>query len=311
VKERIQKILANVGVASRRHVEQMVLDGRVSVNGKVIRTLPILIDPAKDHIKVDEEPIRLLKGRGQSAPGEESAPAGRRLYFLLYKPRGVYTTNVAQGVQVRAVDLLPKDLPGRVYPVGQLDAESKGLVLLTNDGELTNRLTHPRFGVAKTYRAIVDGSLSPAEMADLEKSVWIADPKMGIGFKTGRSHIKVIKRLGGRSVLDITIREGRNREIRRILAKLGHKVREFTRTMIGPLTLEGLKLGQFRELTSKEVRILRQVTAGDDEATGESARPRGRSPKPEGRRGTGGPPVILNQTRHGRAARTTQDQTPS
>src|ERR1019366_1386070 len=106
-------------------------------------------------------PIRLTKGRGQSAPGEDPGPAGKRLYFLLYKPRGVLTTHVAQGVQVRAIDLLPRDLPGRVYPVGQLDAESKGLVLLTNDGELTNRLTHPRFGVAKTYRAIIDGSLSP------------------------------------------------------------------------------------------------------------------------------------------------------
>jgi 23S rRNA pseudouridine2605 synthase len=260
VKERIQKVLANVGVASRRHVEQMVLDGRVRVNGKIVRELPILIDPAKDKVAVDEESVRLTRSPGHGAPGAEALPAGRRLYFLLYKPKGVYTTNVAQGVQVRAIDLLPKDLPGRVYPVGQLDAESKGLVLLTNDGELTNRLTHPRFGVAKTYRAVIDGSISPVALAELEKSVWIADPKMGIGFRTGRSHIKVVKRLRERSVLDITIREGRNREVRRILARLGHKVRDFTRTHIGPLTLEGLKLGQFRELTPREVKSLRKVT---------------------------------------------------
>src|SRR6185437_841030 len=143
----------------------MVLEGRVMVNGKVMRDLPILIDPEKDKVIVDGEPIRLKTGRGGSA--DHAAPGARRLYYLLYKPKGVYTTNVAQGAQVRAVDLLPPNLPGRVYPVGQLDAESKGLVLMTNDGELTNLLTHPRFGVAKTYRAIVDGMISPAAIEEL------------------------------------------------------------------------------------------------------------------------------------------------
>ncbi len=255
MKERIQKVLANAGVDSRRHVEQMVLDGRVMVNGKVMRDLPILIDPDKDKVIVDGEPIRLNRGRGGS---ESRAPSqsGKRLYFLLYKPRGVYTTNVAQGVQTRAIDLLPPNLPGRVYPVGQLDAESKGLVLLTNDGELTNLLTHPRFGMPKTYRAIVDGEITPAAIEELQRSVWIADKKMGKAFRTGRSHIEIVKRLREKSVLDITIREGRNREIRRILAKLGHRVREFTRTKMGPLTLEGLKIGQVRELSPKEVKLL-------------------------------------------------------
>jgi 23S rRNA pseudouridine2605 synthase len=258
VKERIQKVLANAGVDSRRHVEQMVLDGRVMVNGKVMRTLPILIDPEKDKVFVDGEPIRLKTARGGS--GEKSALAGRKLYFLLYKPKGVYTTNVAQGAQVRAVDLLPPNIPARLYPVGQLDAESKGLVLLTNDGDLTNLLTHPKFGIAKTYRAIVDGMVSPAAIEELERSVWIADPKMGKGFRTGRSRIEIVKRLRERSVLDITIREGRNREVRRILAQLGHRVREFTRTKMGPLTLDGLKLGQVRQLTPKEIIALWHAT---------------------------------------------------
>jgi 23S rRNA pseudouridine2605 synthase len=259
VKERIQKVLANAGVASRRHVEQMVLDGRVTVNGKVVRDLPILIDPAKDKITVDTEFVRLARGRGGSEGGE-GVPGGRRLYFLLNKPRGVYTTNVAQGVQTRAIDLLPPDLPGRVYPVGQLDAESKGLVLLTNDGELTNRLTHPRYGISKVYRAIIDGSITPESIAELERSVWIADPKMGRDFKTGRSHIVVVKRLRERSVLDITLREGRNREVRRILAGMGHKVREFTRISIGPIKLDDLKIGQYRELTPRELKALRAAT---------------------------------------------------
>jgi 23S rRNA pseudouridine2605 synthase len=257
VKERIQKVLANVGVASRRHIEDMVRDGRVTVNGKVVRDLPILIDPAIDKITVDTEAIRFPKPRGG---GEGAGHAGKRLYFLLNKPKGVLTTNVAQGVQTRAIDLLPTDLPGRVYPVGQLDAQSKGLVLLTNDGELTNGLTHPRYGIPKTYRAIIDGHITPEEIAELERSVWIADPKMGQGFKTGRSHITIVKRLQENSVLDITIREGRTREIRRILAKLGHKVREFTRIKMGPLTLDGLKPGQFRQLTPKEVKQLRAAT---------------------------------------------------
>src|SRR5579859_4669409 len=128
MKERIQKVLANAGVASRRNIEEMVLQGRVAVNGKVVRQLPVLIDPAEDRVTVDDEPVRFGTRR-----------ATQRVYLIMNKPRGVYTTNVAQGAQTRAVDLLPPDFATRVYPVGQLDADSKGLLLLTNDGELTNR----------------------------------------------------------------------------------------------------------------------------------------------------------------------------
>src|SRR5947209_7266489 len=151
MKERIQKILANAGVDSRRNVEAMVREGRIHVNGKKVWDLPVLIDPAVDKVDVDGQPIRIKPAKEQ-----------RHYYFLLNKPRGVYATNVAQGAQIRAIDLLPKTFRGRVYPVGQLEAEAKGLLLLTNDGELTNRLTHPKFGVPKIYRAVVDGSLQPA-----------------------------------------------------------------------------------------------------------------------------------------------------
>src|SRR5712672_703517 len=157
VKERIQKILGNAGVASRRNVEEMIRQGRVAVNGRIVTDLPVLIDPAKDKIEVDGEPIQLA-----------SKFAKQRLYVLMNKPKGVYSTNVSQGEQTRAIDLLPPDFP-RVYPVGQLDADSKGLLLLTNDGELTNRLTHPRYGVPKTYRAVVDGSVDAREIEKLEK----------------------------------------------------------------------------------------------------------------------------------------------
>lgn len=251
VKERIQKVLANAGVASRRNVEEMIRQGRVAVNGQVRTELPVLVDPGRDKITVDEEPVRV------APQGRDSA--GPRLYILLNKPKGVYSTNVAQGVQTRAIDLLPPNLPGRVYPVGRLDAESKGLLLLTNDGELTNQLTHPRYGVAKTYRAVVDGYVDPAAVEELEKGIWLADRHSRQGFKTGRSHIKVARRTRDRSVLEITVREGRNRQVRRMLASLGHKVRELTRVRMGPLTLEGLPLGHSRPLTGREIKALREL----------------------------------------------------
>jgi 23S rRNA pseudouridine2605 synthase len=248
MKERIQKVLANAGVSSRRAIEELVRQGRVSVNGQVMIDLPILVDPQKDKIEVDGEGVR-LKGKH----------AAERVYVLMNKPRGVYSTNVAQGAQTRAIDLLPPDFGPRVYPVGRLDSESKGLLLLTNDGDLTNRLTHPRYGIPKTYRAVIDGFVTPQTVQELEKGIWLAD-KSGKGFKTGRSHIKIAKRSRDRSTLEITIREGRNRQVRRMLANLGHKVRDLTRIRMGPLTLEGLSPGQSRLLTPREVRELQDAT---------------------------------------------------
>jgi 23S rRNA pseudouridine2605 synthase len=247
MKERIQKLLAAAGVASRRRIEEMVRDGRVAVNGKVVLELPVLVDPRTDRVTVDDEEVK-FGGRD----------AGPRIYLVMNKPKGVLSTNVAQGDQVRAIDLLPPTFAARVYPVGRLDAESKGLLLLTNDGELTNHLTHPRYGVAKTYRAIVDGRVSPEAIQQLQQGVWLADPKKG-GFRTGRSHIHVEKRFRDKSVIEITIREGRNRQVRRMLANIGHKVRELTRVKMGPLTLHGLAVGQVRPLTSRELRELRKL----------------------------------------------------
>jgi 23S rRNA pseudouridine2605 synthase len=215
------------------------------VNGKIVKSLPVMVDPQVDKIKVDDEPIRVAQQISQE-----------RIYILMNKPKGVYTTNVAQGEQKRAIDLLPPGFPFRVFPVGRLDSEAKGLLLLTNDGELTNRLTHPRFGVAKTYRVVVDGFIEPQALQELEKGVWLADPKKG-GFKTGRSRIRIVKRGRERSILEITIRESRNPQVRRMLAKIGHKVRELTRIKMGPLELHGLEPGEFRELTQRELRSLR------------------------------------------------------
>jgi 23S rRNA pseudouridine2605 synthase len=228
----------------------MVRQGRVAVNGKVVVDLPVLIDPQHDRISVDDEPVRLRTASNRGA-------AQRPVYILMNKPKGVYSTNVAQGEQLRAIDLLPPDFQTRVYPVGRLDAESQGLLLLTNDGELTNKLTHPRFGVPKTYRAIVDGFVHGDILDQLKRGIWLADPHKG-GYKTGRTFITIVKRNKQRSTLDITLREGRNRQVRRMLAKVGHKVRDLTRIKLGPLALRDLKPGQSRLLTTHELRALQE-----------------------------------------------------
>lgn len=247
MKERIQKLLAASGVASRRHVEEMIQQGRVAVNGKVMTKLPILIDPSEDRITIDDEPVKIDR------PVKEN-----RLYWVLNKPRDVYSTNQAQGEQRLAVDLLPPDLPGRLFPVGRLDAESKGLLLLTNDGELTNQLTHPRYGVSKTYMVVVDGWVEGDLIDKMRKGVWLADPHKGRGFKAKMEHVKILERNNRRSVLEVVLNEGRNRQVRRMLAALGHKVRDLTRTKFGPLTLKGLPLGHCRPLTKKEIETLRR-----------------------------------------------------
>src|SRR6185503_7925574 len=155
-------------------------------------------------ISIDDENIRVAKRVDT-----------RRVYLIINKPKGVYSTNVAQGEQTRVIDLLPPGFPFRVYPVGRLDSEAKGLLILTNDGELTNKLTHPRFGVPKTYRAVVDGFVDPAAIGELEKGVWLGDAKSG-SYRTGRARIKIIKKGRDRSIIDLTMREGRNAQVRRM-----------------------------------------------------------------------------------------------
>ncbi|HEY1687204.1 MAG TPA: pseudouridine synthase [Tepidisphaeraceae bacterium] len=247
MKQRIQKILAHAGLASRRNIEEMVRQGRVAVNGKVLTELPILVDPQTDRVSVDGENLKLRSDKDD-----------RRVYILMNKPKGIYSTNVAQGDQVRAIDLLPPEFSERLYPVGRLDAESKGLLLLTNDGDLTNRLTHPRFGVPKTYRAGVDGWIGPKEIEALQKGIWLSDQHSGKGFKASVGHVTVVRRGRERSILDITLREGRNRQVRRMLASIGHKVRELTRIKMGPLVLGNLQPGHFRELSGSELKKLHE-----------------------------------------------------
>ncbi|HTW95312.1 MAG TPA: pseudouridine synthase, partial [Tepidisphaeraceae bacterium] len=241
MKQRLQKLLAAAGVASRRHVEEMIRQGRVSVNGQVRTQLPILVDPAADRVAVDGESVAL-----------KASSAEPRIYILLNKPKDVYSTNVAQGEQKRAIDLLPPEISQRLYPVGRLDAQTRGLLLLTNDGELTHQLSHPRYGISRTYRVVVDGFVDGKGLAELAAGVWLGDPRTGRGFKTGKAQFKIVKRSRDRSVIDLTLREGRNGEVRRMLARMGHKVRDLTRIRLGPLTIDGLAPGQLRALTRVE-----------------------------------------------------------
>jgi 23S rRNA pseudouridine2605 synthase len=233
-KQRIQKVLAAAGFGSRRHCEELVLDGRVAVNGQAIRTLPVLVDPAADGIAVDGRPIR----------------ADKLVYYMLNKPAGVFCTHHDQAGRTRAVDLLI-GVRERVFPIGRLDADSMGLLILTNDGPLTQMLTHPRFGVPKTYRVEVAGQPSSNVMEKLRAGVWLSEGR------TAPARIEVIHSNRKRTILEITLRESRNREIRRMLAKMGHNVRRLVRVQVGRLSIAKLPLGAFRKLTDEEVKQLK------------------------------------------------------
>jgi 23S rRNA pseudouridine2605 synthase len=279
MKVRIQKLLASAGFDSRRHVEEMVLAGRVAVNGKKVKTLPVLVNDEADTIEVDDVEVYAPR---KAKRGEIDAPDDL-VYVVMNKPEKVYCTNVAQGEQTRAIDLLPPHFRTRVYPVGRLDAESRGLLLLTNDGDLTNKLTHPKYGISKIYRAIVDGAIEGTAIQQLVHGVWLADPGKGQGFKAKAAKVEVIKRTRERSVIDITLEEGRNRQVRRMLAKAGHKVRTLTRIRFGPLDLNklGLQPGDSRLLMPREVTALKRAAERGvkREETGDVAANRDLTPK--------------------------------
>ncbi|MCK4275911.1 MAG: rRNA pseudouridine synthase [Phycisphaerae bacterium] len=244
---RIQKVLAAAGVASRRAIEQMVRDGRITVNGRAITDLPCFVESG-DEICVDGR-------RVSAAPGET-------VVFLLNKPKGMVCTQRDPAGRRRAVDLIPP-IPQRVYCAGRLDADSTGLVVLTNDGELTNYLTHPRYGVSKTYVVEVDGRIGGDAVERLKSGVWLDGTKRS-------AWVKVLRRSSTRSVLQVRICEGRNRQVRRILSRLGYRARRLKRTAIGPLTDRGLKGGAFRQLTAVQIARLRR--AGEDKDSTRPAR---------------------------------------
>ena len=233
---RLQRILADAGIASRRHAEDLIQAGRVTVDGAVVTQLGTRADPASQDIRVDGSRIR----------------TERKVYYLVNKPKGVVSTSSEAERRPRVIDLVPR-CPQRVYTVGRLDAASEGLILLTNDGQLAHRLAHPRYGVEKTYRVQVAGVLSAAAVGRLRQGVWVSDGKM-------RPHsVRVRRRRGTSTLLEVVLAEGRNREIRRMLTALGHKVLNLQRIALGGVLLGNLRTGTSRRLTHEEVGRLERA----------------------------------------------------
>ncbi|HEV2985278.1 MAG TPA: pseudouridine synthase [Vicinamibacterales bacterium] len=237
--ERLQKILSQAGIASRRASEQLMLDGRVTVNGAAIRELGTKADAARDDIRVDGRRVKVIT---------------RHRYLLLNKPRGYVTTRSDEKQRPTVIDLL-RGVSEYVYPVGRLDYESEGLLLLTNDGELAARLTHPRHGVARVYEARVLGVPDARDLARLSRGLVIE------GRRTEAAEIKLLPhgRDAKEATLVVTIREGRNRQVRKMCEAIGHPVTHLKRIAIGPIRDSALKLGRWRELTAPEVERLRQA----------------------------------------------------
>lgn len=234
---RLQKILSGAGVASRRASEQIILEGRVTVNGEVVRTLGAKADPTKDAIKVDGRRIKLDV---------------RNRYIVLYKPQGYVTTRSDPEGRRTVMDLIGEG--AYIYPVGRLDYDSEGLLLMMSDGDLAARLTHPSHEVEKVYEVIVLGTPDPAAIEKLRGGVFI-DRR-----RTAPAHVRVgttIKAARPTTLLTITLHEGRNRQIRKMCSAVGLPVRDLRRIRMGAVGLGHLKPGQWRDLTPREVESLR------------------------------------------------------
>jgi 23S rRNA pseudouridine2605 synthase len=235
--ERLQKLLARAGFGSRRACEDLITGGRVSVDGRVVIELGVKADLETQDIRLD----------GSRLKPEQPE------YWILNKPKDVVCTNFDPSGRKRPIDIMQRYTKARLFPVGRLDTDTKGLLLMTNDGPLTNRLTHPRYEVPKTYVATVVGDLTPDAMRRLRRGIWLAEGR------TRPAQVRVISHGRSKSIVEITIREGRNRQVRRMLARLEHNVRELVRTRVGRITLRGMKMGEARRLAPDEIEYLKQL----------------------------------------------------
>jgi 23S rRNA pseudouridine2605 synthase len=231
--ERVQKILAAAGFGSRRACEKYIQAGRVRVNGNIV-SLGAKADPVKDRITLDDQPVAVEK----------------HIYVMLNKPRGVVSSLNPQGERKTVRDLVP--LEGRLYPVGRLDVDSEGLVLLTNDGELTNRLTHPKYGHTKEYEVLVDGYPKQEQLRTWQRGV-VLD-----GEWTSSAKVKIIRKGASGTWLNVVMREGKKHQIRRTAQAIGLRVKRLVRTRIGTLRLGNLKSSEWRELKQSEIEALKR-----------------------------------------------------
>ena len=236
---RLQKLLAQAGVASRRRCEELMLAGLVEVDGEVVTRLGTKVDPRSAVIRVE---------------GRRLPPVSDHVYLVLNKPRGVVSTMTdPQGR--RTIGDLIGDRPERLFHVGRLDTDTEGLLLLTNDGDFAQRVAHPSYELRKTYVAEVDGVVDRATLRRLRDGVELEDGPVEV------HAARVVSATGDRSILELTIHEGRNRVVRRLLDAVGHPVRRLTRTAIGPVRLRGLPSGRLRELTADELGALLDAAA--------------------------------------------------
>lgn len=238
---RLNKYISQAGVTSRRHADVLIRYGKVRINGKVVRELGTIVQPG-DKVDVSGTPIAIVD---------------EPTYLVLHKPIGVMTTMRDPQGRRTIVELLPKKGP-RVVPVGRLDYDTAGVLLMTNDGELANKLLHPRYGVDKTYRATIAGRLSPEDVQKLHDGVTLR------AYKASGAKVRVVSVRAGLCVVDITIHEGRNRQVRDMFEALGHPVQTLVRLRFGPISLGDLGLGHCRALTPKELAALRRVAEAHD-----------------------------------------------
>jgi pseudouridine synthase len=232
---RLQKILADAGVSSRRVGEALIAAGKVSVNGRIIRELGFKADPRLDRIRVEGKPL---------------SPPSPKVYYLLYKPSGVITSLHDPEGRPTIQDLIPR-IKIKIFPVGRLDFDAEGLLLLTNDGEMAMQLAHPRYKVARIYLVKVKGVLTTGEMKRLEKGVMLDDGM------SPRLKVQPVKRLQKNSWLKVTLHEGRNRVIKRTFEAIGHQVLHLKRVGFASLTLEGMRPGEYRPLSAEEIEHMR------------------------------------------------------
>jgi 23S rRNA pseudouridine2605 synthase len=233
---RLQKVLAQAGIDSRRNCEELILDGAVTVNGRTVGTLPAFVNPETDDIRVH---------------GRRLAPS-QKVYFLLNKPKNVICTNFDPQGRRKAIDYI--DCNERIFCVGRLDADTTGAIIVTNDSELANRMTHPKFELPKTYEVSLRGRVEGEIIEKIKTGVWLSEGK------TQKASVKVIARNNLETVLEVKLGQSLNREIHRIMARLGFKVKGLKRTFIGTIRLKGLGPGEWRHLTSSEVESLYKAT---------------------------------------------------
>lgn len=256
--ERLQKILAQAGIASRRDCEELIREGRVEIDRQVVTELGTRVDPLKQEIRVDGEAL----------------PQPQLVYFAVNKPVGVVSTSSDPSGRPRVIDLLPPNTP-RTYCVGRLDMSTEGLILVSNDGELANGLTHPRHGVEKVYHVQVAGQVENDVLAQLHRGIHLAEGYAHV------KHVRIKSKMKRSTILEMILDEGRNREVRRLLARVGHKVQRLKRVAIGPVRLADLPTGAVRPLLKKEIHALEQAVARgrtDEPAGDEKTEPRRKAP---------------------------------